>query len=214
MWRRVDSRPTVFKCKFLLPSQYDCSSSCLTRSTSCLHQLFWFVQLDSELLNFLGYFLTSHIVRPQYVIAKLVSHTSDVCTLRQTLNWEVIWGGASTLLYYLTSFRLWGSSSICCPILGSVYQKYKKKDCIGHGTAIVSCSWCWYYGVVDWDWPQLQTALSYFNSFTSRNCIGGNRRKVFSAKGSPILSKKGLSWVDSPLSLGYMKDILSINWYK
>ncbi len=38
--------------KFLLPSPYDSSSSCLTRSTSCFHQLFElfqsFVSLQSE----------------------------------------------------------------------------------------------------------------------------------------------------------------------
>lgn len=106
-------------------------------------------------------------------------------------------GSASTLLYYLTSFCLRGSCSVCCPILGPV---------------IVSLCWCWDDGVVDWDWPQLQTALSYFSSFTSLNFIGENRRSF--CKGIAHFVKEKLVRVDSPLSLGYMKDILNTNWFK
>lgn len=64
------------------------------------------------------------------------------------------------------------------------------------------------------DWPQLQTALSYFNSFTTLNCIGEGRRKVFLQRDHPFSQRK--VWVDSPLSLGdiEMKDILNTNWYE
>lgn len=79
-----------------------------------------------------------------------------------------------------------------------------QKWSIGQGAVIVAWSWCWDYGVVDWDWLQLQTARSCLDSVSSLNCVGESLSAF--CKGSPILSKIRMceSIVDSPLSLSGM----------
>lgn len=116
--------------QLLLPSPCD-SSSCLTRSTSCFHQLFdYFSRLLHFKLNFLDY-LHDSIVR----FAKLVQNGSNFCTLgpkherlgliRQLfgqLILAILWQrSASTLLYYPHCKLLFAQEEVvqlCC-ILGS-----------------------------------------------------------------------------------------------
>lgn len=154
--------------------------------------------------------------------AKLVHNGSDFCTLRQRherlglalgiprhlfgqLILATLWQrSASTLLYYPHCKLLFAQEEVVqlCHILGSfkdpVRNLPKKKGLwTGPGVRaeIVSWSQCWHRSVVDWDWPQIQTALTYFNSFVSLNCIWRKRREGLSAKGiSHFIKENCLSW--------------------
>lgn len=160
---------------------------------------------------------------PEYYISCFITGDHHTCLLIQIGIFELLWinakdfnsrpelrfslGDAKTALTCLSNFCSRkclnilifpyvsppkGSCSVCSPVLESPdvnLPKKKKKS----RTMIVIWPQCW--RVVGWDWPQLQTALSYM----SLNCIGKQKERSVS-KGI----KEKFLWVESPLSLGYI----------